>query len=93
MLVGIIDYDLFTSEKSFTPNPDVMLISAYHKKRGDIAKYRKGLLRDFKCKIVDYQRSVQDDDHFLVFCSNIVERADMSTEERVWVFGEMEGVR
>ena len=36
MLVGIIDYDLFTSEKSFTPNPDVMLISAYHKKRGDI---------------------------------------------------------
>jgi hypothetical protein len=64
-----------------------------YKKRGDIAKYRKGLLRDFKCKIVDYQRSVQDDDGFLVFCSNIVERADMSTEERVWVFGEMEGVR
>ena len=64
-----------------------------YKKRGDIAKYRKGLLRDFKCKIVDYQRSVQDDDGFLVFCSNIVERSDMSTEERVLVFGEMEGVR
>ena len=36
MLVGIIDYDLFLSLKQFNPNPEIMLISAYHKKRGDV---------------------------------------------------------
>jgi hypothetical protein len=36
MLVGIIDYDIFINSKKFIPNPEVMLISAWHKKKGDI---------------------------------------------------------
>ena len=37
MLVGIIDMDLFINKKTFLPNPEVMLYSAYHKKNRDIA--------------------------------------------------------
>ena len=33
MLVGIIDMDLFINKKTFLPNPEVMLYSAYHKKK------------------------------------------------------------
>ena len=36
MLVGIIDMDLFINKKTFLPNPEVMLYSAYHKKNRDI---------------------------------------------------------
>lgn len=36
MLVGIIDWDLFINKSTFLPNLEVMLISAYHKKNGDI---------------------------------------------------------
>lgn len=36
MLVGIIDCDLFVNRKTFLPNPEVMLLSSYHKKKGDI---------------------------------------------------------
>ena len=36
MLVGIIDIDLFINKKTFLPNPEVMLYSAYHKQNKDI---------------------------------------------------------
>lgn len=36
MLIGIIDMDLFINKKTFLPNPEVMLYSAYHKKNRDI---------------------------------------------------------
>ena len=36
MLVGIIDCDLFVNRRTFLPNPEVMLLSSYHKKKGDI---------------------------------------------------------
>jgi hypothetical protein len=36
MMVGIIDVDLFINRKTFLPNPEVMLLSSYHKKKGDI---------------------------------------------------------
>ena len=36
MLVGIIDMDLFINKRTFLPNPEVMLYSAYHKKNRDI---------------------------------------------------------
>lgn len=36
MLIGIIDCDLFINRKTFLPNPEVMLLSSYHKKKGDI---------------------------------------------------------
>ena len=36
MLVGIIDCDLFINKRTFLPNPEIMLLSSYHKKKGDI---------------------------------------------------------
>lgn len=36
MMVGIIDVDLFINKRTFFPNPEVMLLSSYHKKKGDI---------------------------------------------------------
>lgn len=36
MMVGIIDCDLFINNRTFLPNPEVMLLSSYHKKKGDI---------------------------------------------------------
>ena len=44
MLVGIIDIDLFINKKTFLPNPEVMLYSAYHKQN----KYIVHLLMDGK---------------------------------------------
>lgn len=36
MMVGIIDVDLFINSRTFLPNAEVMLLSGYHKQKGDI---------------------------------------------------------
>ena len=88
----VTNYIKQTQWNIITNSPNLKMAQSqyypYYKKRGFIAKYRRGLLKDFKIKIVDYQRNNQETESFVDFCTNIMERADMSKEECVWVFGE-----